>query len=159
MRCIMGKGMLRQLNVKRHELVRVTKRMVAANSHQITLDGAVFLDLTAGGRKSVQMVYVSPDVKHMLLSQTACKGLGLVGKEFPNVTEPAEVAKCTSLESGDDEGWGCNCPSRMDAPEPPTCHPCTILGELEELIREHYASSAFNTCERQKLPVMEGRPC
>ena len=71
MMCIIGRGMLRQLIVKRHELVKVTERMVAANGHQLTLDGAVFLDLTAGGRKSVQMVYVSPDVNHTLLSQIA----------------------------------------------------------------------------------------
>ena len=31
--------------------------------------------------------------------------------------------------------------------------------ELEGIMRKHYASSAFNTGERQKLPVMEGRPC
>ena len=43
MMCIMGRGMLRQLNVERHELVKVTERMVAANGHQITLEGAVFL--------------------------------------------------------------------------------------------------------------------
>ena len=103
MMCIMGRVMLEQLNVERHELVKVTERMVAANGHQLTLDGALFLNLKTGDRKSVQMVYVSPDVKHMLLSPTGCKGLGLVDKEFPNVMEPAEAAKCTSLESEDVE--------------------------------------------------------
>ena len=24
---------------------------------------------------------------------------------------------------------------------------------------KHFASLVFNTCERQKLPVMQGRPC
>ena len=50
MMCIMGRRMLRQINVERHELVKVTERMVAANGHQITLDGAVLLDLTAGSQ-------------------------------------------------------------------------------------------------------------
>ena len=60
MMCIIRRGTLRLLNVKRQELVKVTERIVAAIGHQITLDRAVFLDLTAGRRKSVQMVYVSP---------------------------------------------------------------------------------------------------
>ena len=41
MMCIIGRGMLRKLNVKRHELVKVTERMVAAIGHQITLNGRV----------------------------------------------------------------------------------------------------------------------
>ena len=66
--CTMGRGILRQLNVARHKLVKATERMVAANDKQITLDGAVFLNLMAGGRKSVQMVYVSLDVARAPLS-------------------------------------------------------------------------------------------
>ena len=159
MMCIMGRSQLRQLNIERHELVKVTEKMVAANGHSITLDGAVFLDLVVGDRRSTQMVYVSPEVKHMLLSQSACKGLGLVAKEFPNMEEAAEAAKCTASESDDDDGRGCDCPARVEAPDPPAFRPGASSAELERLIKEHYASSAFNTCERQKLPVMEGRPC
>ena len=113
MMCIMGRRMLRQINVERHELVKVTERMVAVNGHQITLDGAVLLDLTAGGRKSVQMVYISPDVKNIVLSQTACKELGLVGKELSIVTVPAEAA------------------------EPSTYRPGASPAELKEIIGEH----------------------
>ena len=60
MMCVIGRRQLRQLSVERHELVKVTAEMVAANSHTITLDSAVFLDLTVGDRKSPQMVYVRP---------------------------------------------------------------------------------------------------
>ena len=38
MMCIMGRGMLRKLNVERHKLVKVTEQMVAAIGHQITLN-------------------------------------------------------------------------------------------------------------------------
>ena len=77
-----------------------------------------------------------------------------MSKEFPNVRELAEASNCTSLENEDDKGRGCNCPTRMEAPEPPTYCPGTSLTELEELI-----SSVFNTCERQKLTVMKVRLC
>ena len=65
--CIMGRSMLDQLKMDRSEVVKVTERPVAANGDQIALGGAVFLDLAHGGRKTMQMVYVSAQVKHMLL--------------------------------------------------------------------------------------------
>merc|ERR1712127_803254 len=133
--------------------------MVAANGHSITLDGAVFLDLLVGNKRSTQMVYVSPEVKHMLLSQSACKGLGLVTREFLNTARAAEAAKCTALESEEDDGRGCDCPARVEAPDPPKFQQNASTEQLEKVIKEHYASSAFNTCERQELQVMEGRPC
>ena len=58
-----------------------------------------------------------------------------------------------------DDGRGCDCPTRVEAPDPPAYQKNASPGELEAIIRKHYASLAFNTCKRQKLPVMQGRPC
>ena len=152
--------MLDQIRVNRSELVKVTERLVGANGNQIVLDGALFLDLAHDGRKTTQMVYVSGQVKHVLLSQTACKELGLVPKDFPNSTVPSEAAKCTATDDDDDDdSRGCDCPARAEAPDPPVYRQGASPAELEALIKRQYASSAFNTCERHKLPVMQGRPC
>ena len=78
------------------------------------------------------MVYVSPDVNHTLLSQIAGKGLGLVGKEFPNVREPAEPAKCTSLESEDDEGRAVRRPQGQAVRHPQAQASGRALGEAGE---------------------------
>ena len=83
MMCVMGRSMLDALKMNKSELVKVTERLMAANGDQIALDGAVSLDLSHGDKKTMQMAYVSAQVKQMLLSQTACKGLGLVTKDFP----------------------------------------------------------------------------
>ena len=98
-------------------------------------------------------------VKHMLLSQTACKCLGLVAKDFLNAAMQPEVAECTATEDDKDDGRGCGCPARMEAPDPPAYRRNASPAELEAGIRKHNASSAFNTCKRQKLPVIQGRPC
>ena len=100
--------MLDELKMNKSELVKVTERLVAANGDRIALDEAVFLDLAHGDKKTTLMVYVSAQVKHMLLSQTACKGLGLVAQDFPNAAMQPEVAKCTATEDNEDDGRGCN---------------------------------------------------
>ena len=116
MMCIMGRSMLDQLKMDRSKLVKVTEQLVAANGDQIALNGAVFLCLARGGKKTTQMVYVLAQVKHMLLSQTACKCLGLVDKGFLNAAMQPEVAECTATEHDKDDGRGCGCPTRIEAP-------------------------------------------
>ena len=92
------------------------------------------------------MVYVLALVKHILLSQTACKGLRLVAKDFPNAAVQPEVVKCTATVDNEEGGRGCDCPARVEAPDPPAYRRNTSPAELEAIIRKHYASSAFNTC-------------
>ena len=104
--------------MQKSEVVKVTERLVAANGDLIALNGAVFLDLTNEGKTTTQMVYMSAQVKNMLLSQTACKGLGLVTKEIPNSTMQPGIAERTATEDDKDDGMGCDCPNRTEAPEP-----------------------------------------
>ena len=87
------------------------------------------------------------------------KIIGLGAKDFPNAAVQPEVAKCTATKDNKDDGRGCDCPSRVEAPDPPAYRKNSSPVELEVIIRKHYASSAFNKCERQKLPVMKGQPC
>ena len=45
-------------------------------------------------------------------------------------------------------------------PKPPRRRTGASPRELEELIKNHYASLAFNVCKRQKVSVMENAtPC
>ena len=119
----------------------------------------MFLDLAHGDKKTTQMVYVLAQVKHLLLSQTVCKEPGLGAKDFPNAAAQPGVAKCTATEDDKDDGRGCNCPTRVEAVDPLAYHRNASQEELEAINRKHYASLAFNTCERQKLPVMQGQQC
>ena len=60
------------------------------------------------------------------------------------------------------EACDCTCPDRSMPPEVPPTIPFAPTEEnvpkLEQWIREHYASSAFNVCECQPLPRMHGEP-
>ena len=105
------------------------------------------------------MVYVSAQVKQILLSQTACKGLCLMTKDFTKVTVQPQVAKCTATKNDKDDDLGCNCPTRVEALDPPRFRRNASPAELEDTIRKHFASSAFNTCNKRKLPIMQVQPC
>ena len=52
MMSIMGRSMLDQLKMNRSKLVKVTEQLVSANGDHIALNGAVFLCLAHGGRKT-----------------------------------------------------------------------------------------------------------
>ena len=56
----------------------------------------------------------------------------------------------------------CNCPVRVLPPSVPTEIPFEPIPSniplLEKWIIERYASSCFNKCENQPLPLMKGSP-
>ena len=58
-----------------------------------------------------------------------------------------------------DDDRKCKCPMRMRPPEPPSTLPMAATEEnvpkLKKWIIERYASSAFNTCTHQFLPLVE----
>ena len=56
--------------------------------------------------------------------------------------------------------WGFkdNPPRREQVPEPPKFDHQLSVTQLRKKIIEHYASSAFNKCTRQPLPLMKGEP-
>ena len=92
--------MLNQHKMNKSKLVKVTEQLVAENGDLITLNGAVFLNLTNEGETTTQRVYIPTKVKNMLLSLTACKEFGLVTEEFPNSTAQPDIAECTATEDG-----------------------------------------------------------
>ena len=56
----------------------------------------------------------------------------------------------------------CKCTTRTKPPEPPHIIPYAPMEEnvpkLKQWISDHYASSAFNTCMHQFLPLVESLP-
>ena len=69
--------------ITRHNLAKTNERLVRSNAGQIKLDGAVFLNLTLGDSMSSQLVYVTPQVTCLFLSQRAFKELHAVYPNFP----------------------------------------------------------------------------
>ena len=153
--CIAGVNIIHALGIKKHELYPVSTKISAANNRLIPMLGGLFLEMRIGEKICKQLVYVTDQVECIFLSKKACRDLGVIGEEFP-----AQVAKCTAVDSEEDDGRPCSCPDREKPPPPPQMPRGLKPEELETFIKEHYKTSAFNRCEKQALPVMEElAPC
>lgn len=156
MMCLVGMNIMHSMGLRESDLVDVDMQVNAANNRTIPLLGGIFLDLELNGQSSKQLAYVTNEVHCLFLSQKACRDLSIVGDQFPN-----QVAKCTAIDDENESGERCMCPKRQ-LPPPPPALPCPATpdnaGRLESFIKEYYASSAFNRCERQPLPVMKDSP-
>ena len=181
--CCMGVTQLHALGLSGRDLLQPILSLKAANTSGITIIGVVFLMITGWDRKgnkwrTHQLCYVSEDVEQLLLSREACEQLGMLSKNFPEVGEFQNNATVTEVAAeyidppdmilpGEDmdltpctpssEGT-CTCPRRESPPPPPTFQAGKSASQLKHLILQHYASSAFNKCTRQVLPMMKGEP-
>ena len=158
---IAGMNLVHSLGMTKGDLVKVKTGVSAANNGKLTLLGGVFMNLTREGEETRQLVYVAEEATHLYLSKTACRDLGMVSEDFPEGI--GKVSGCTATEHEDDTGEPCDCPKRIQVPPPPSL-PFEVKeneedrAKLEKFILEYYKSSAFNQCERQPLPLMDGHP-
>ena len=119
------------------------------------------MTFSRAGEETKQLVYVAAEVNHLFLSQAACKDLGILSDDFPE--GGGRVSGCTATEHEDDNGDPCDCPKRTQVPAPPSL-PFPVgeseqdRARLEQFILDFYKASAFNQCERQPLPLMDGHP-
>ena len=109
-----------------------------------------------GDRETKQAVYVTDNISGFYLSETALKDLGLLHPDFPEVPSHNNLAKDSK------DVAPCGCPYRASIPPKPESIPFKPTeanrDALERWLREHFRSSAFNTCPHQRLQVMTGRP-
>ena len=179
-------SLIKSLGIDLSSLFPIKSRVSGPSSEPISLVGGIILEVAGGQHKSsvstIQLFYVSSAVKSTYLSMEACVQLGIVPPTFPavgafsdstrSVVAAAEVAsvgpatphlpKCTNtglLLPGEEL---CSCPERTppptDGPELPCDPTVENLPRLKQYILDRYKSSAFNTCERQKLPLITGSP-
>jgi hypothetical protein len=157
--CVAGMNIAHALGMKRGDLIKVSSGVSAANNGTLTILGGMFLTLTIAGGSTSQLVYVAQEATCLFLSQAACRDLGLIPTDFP--LRHGTVAGCTATEDEEDTGLPCSCPRRTTAPPPPELpFPATADNrkELEDFILKYYAPTAFNQCEKQPLPLMDGHP-
>ena len=75
MMCLAGRSVFGHIRVKKHELAKVCENLTGSIGGRIKLLGAVFLNLTLGNHMCSQLVYVTPQVNCLFLSQRGCKEL------------------------------------------------------------------------------------
>ena len=124
---------------------------------------AVIADVTGAPRSTKQLAYVSSKIGKAFLCREAMVALGIIPPDFPSV--PAGWPQDSVAAVEDEEKIQCSCPRRSDEPPPiPTELPAGLaatkdnLSDLKHWLLDHYASTAFNTCEHQQLPMMKCEP-
>ena len=103
---VSGMDLVHRLGVTRKELFPVTSGIRAANSEGLKLIGALLLTVSAVGadgntRTGSHMCYISENVTRLFLSKAACRDLGIIGQNFPEVgaaDSQASVNKCEFMD-------------------------------------------------------------
>ena len=180
-------SILARLGLRPESLLPLQSRVAGASSEPIHLLGGILVKVTgtssAGHTVScLQLLYISDAVKEVYMSLDACIQLNTVPSSFPSIEPPCRctsgsaaaisapdtkpqhqpLPKCsnTGIIKPDEEK--CCCPSRTMPPSDRPALPCSPTVEnlplLKNYILQRFASSAFNTCERQPLPLMTGSP-
>ena len=159
MTCSGGVELLDLLQCPKKYLLKTSHRIQGVTGTKLDVLGSLLLRFESNGRVSRQVVYISRNTHGLYLSERALRDLGAVGDSFP---EPASSSAAASTPQPRDGFAPCGCPKRSAVPEKPTSlpYPATEAnrGKLEQWIRDHFAASAFNTCEHQPLQEMSGPP-
>ena len=107
------------------------------------------------------MIYLSRKMTKAFLCREALEQLGIISCNFPHIT--VDTAYNTSSEPPMEPQ--CNCPRRtQEMPPLPTSLPPGLTATekdvpaLKEWLLNYYASTTFNTCEHQPLPMMKCEP-
>ena len=165
---VAGMDLVHKLGVTKKEMFPVSCRIKAANSEGLKLIGGLLITISATGpegtiRNCSHMCYISENVNRFFLSKATCRDLGIISENFPEVGSADNLHslnKCDLVDS--EKPDSCNCPKRVQTPEPPENIPFPPTEEnipkLKEFILDWYGDSAFNCCEQQPLPLMKDSP-
>ena len=149
--------------------------MVKGIAHfPVTILGALFLKVSAGGMCTEQIVYIAREAGSFILSETALKELGVLAEDFPVAGSFKGTTKVIMRQVDDASAPGpsatsavsgvtknvCGCPARTDVPPVPTTIPVekpeSNRSRLQKWILHYYQTSAFNVCLHQPIPAITG---
>ena len=160
--CCSGPGILKDLGIDRSTLFKIDMELSAANKKLMTVLGCIPVLISARtiDRKMSEpvhvMLYIVKELKEMFVSREALTDLQIIPENFPLAPEGLPEKKVNAI---DDKFAECGCLRRTIAPDPPDL-PLKATEEnrkaLRQYLLDHYASSTFNTCEHQPLPLMHG---
>ena len=159
---VAGTGLIHVLGVKKHELIPVSQKILGANQGSLKLLGGILVDFSAVSKEGVtkvskELCYIAEGVNRLLLSRRCCINLGIINKDFPSIGSNDDKVTVNNCDQAG-EGGQCSCPKRTATPPAPSQipFPATLenVTRLKQWILDHYASSAFNCCQNQELPLV-----
>ncbi len=178
--CTAGPNLLSNFDVDQSFLVPTRLEVKGITHFPVTMLGAIFLEVSANGMRTRQIVYIASEARSLILSETALKALGVLPPDFPaagtfagvsadTVAEVSSVPSHLVTPTMQEEAQvavrsltknSCGCPLRTEVPptlrEIPIQKPETNRALLRKWILEYYKSSAFNVCPHQLIPAMTG---
>ena len=164
--CLAGLNLLSHFGLKAHHLQKCTLRMKSVNQSAIPIEGALPMIITnADGAEPMletrQMVYFTSQCDKFYLNKDACVKLGLIPKEFPTIGQCVIDNPAMNISALSASTESCNCLKREKPPPLPTKLPfpgtSQNVDKLKKFLLDYYASSTFNTCTHQLLPMMTGK--
>ena len=166
--CLGGTAILHKMGLELCHLIPCTMKMSAANENPIEILGALPLRISGVSKDGIpgntrQLVYFTPSTERLYLSKQACIALGMIPPSFPSIGSASLLSACDVMGlQNQSNNRPCNCPTREPPPPRPTRIPLPPTEEnrdkLEKYLLDYYASSTFNVCQHQSLPMMSGPP-
>ena len=179
----LNKSKLKSLGLNESSLLETELSLGCANESDADIMGAFWgkvLHKVNGNNTVVRVLFYVLRKGGNLLSRTTITKLGLLPTTFPQVSlGGSSVTSSPSATQGQvvvadtpevrqpegecdpDSPLKCSCPTREQV-QPPQKIPfqATVKNRLrlENYIKEHFKSSAFNVCRRQKMPETQGPP-
>jgi hypothetical protein len=88
--CVAGPSLLHSLGATKRELIKLQTGVSTADNAGLKLLGGLFCSIlgrTPGGDaiSTQQLVYIAEGINTLFLSKTACRDLGIIGENFPQV--------------------------------------------------------------------------
>ena len=171
---VAGVPQLHKLGITKKELIPLSNGIRSADNSGLGLLGGILVNISGQCEDGTvittrQLCYIAEGIDCLFLSRQACMELGIIGEDFPsigsctknnlkiaNISLPATPSEPQPAERP------CSCPARTLPPPVPTSLPFPATEEnrekIETWIKETYASSAFNQCSHQPLPLIKSSP-
>ena len=126
-----GPSLLGKLNMKHENLCPTNTVIRVANGKQLTVLGMIPATVQVVGhpdKKSVEMIYITKEIKGMFISRKSLQELGCLP---PNWPQPADNPEACAVVNEEENVAPCGCPARTETPRPPSTVPFPIT-ETEE---------------------------
>ena len=138
-----------------------------ANADTISVKGVVMGTVSAVSNTGERLyhtgkIYIASGIRDCYISCDAMRDLRIINEHFPlpGSGDPPSCGLCVAAAKADVPP--CDCPPRTGPPPTPPALPFSAtvdnIPRMKKWLLQHFASSTFNQCPHQVLPVMEGPP-
>ena len=145
--CVAGEKLMKSLKPFKAGIEMPDEKLKHVGGALLDVIGSIKVMISLNGYSVDTVVYLVKGVQDLYLSLDVCKGLHLVGKQFPNETikYPSSLSNVNRMHKRD---------TPDEIPYEPTEQSIPLL---KKWLLDHFSSTVFNI-EADILPIMKGEP-